>query len=46
MGRYVAALCCSTALNVIQDDEAYVSKMCKGIWGRLTSQLFCPKRVS
>jgi hypothetical protein len=31
MCRYVMALGCSTAQNAIQDDEAYVSKMCKGI---------------
>ncbi len=31
MCRYVSALGCTTAQNAIQDDEAYVSTMCKGI---------------
>jgi hypothetical protein len=31
MCRYVLALGCTTAQNAIQDDEAYVSTMCKGI---------------
>ncbi len=35
-----------TAQNAIQYDEAYVSTMCKGIWSRVTSQVFCPKCVS
>jgi hypothetical protein len=31
MRLYVSALGCTTAQNAIQDDEAYVSTMCKGI---------------
>ncbi len=46
MCRYVSALGCTTAQNAIQDDEAYVSTMCMGIWSHLTSRLFCPNCVS
>jgi hypothetical protein len=31
MCHYVSVLGCTTAQNAIQDDEAYVSTMCKGI---------------
>ncbi len=44
MCHNVTALGCSTAQNAIQDDEAYVSEMCKGIWSHLTSQLLFQMR--
>ncbi len=43
---YVTALGCSTAHSAIQDDETYVSAMCKGIQSCLTNGLFFPKCVS